>query len=162
MAPTVPSFFDALRLLVEHRVDFLVVGGVAANLHGAPVTTWDLYILFSTESDNVDRLLSALEGLEAVYRDPAGRRLAPRRDLLLGGGHHLFDTSAGPLDCLGTIGDQRTFGQVVAASEEMDLDGETVRVLSLEDLIETKQETGRDKDRAVLPILREALKQREA
>ena len=37
-----PDFLALLRTMVEHGVDFIIVGGVSAVLHGAPITTFDL------------------------------------------------------------------------------------------------------------------------
>ena len=68
MARTVPDFERLLRTLVEHGVDFVVVGGVSAALQGAPILTLDLDIVHRRNPGNVDRLLKAPESLEASYR----------------------------------------------------------------------------------------------
>ncbi len=66
-----------LRALVAGGVEFVVVGGVAAVLHGAPITTRDLDIVPSRDRDNVERLAQVRGELETVVRDPAGRRIEP-------------------------------------------------------------------------------------
>lgn len=152
-----PKFLHALEVLADQRVDFLVVGGVAAALWAAGVTTFDLDILYSQEPDNVDRLIAALGQLDAIYRDPAGRRIEPRRELLESGGHHRFLTSAGALDVLATVGAGHTYADLAPRSEPIELSTGTVRVLSLDALIQTKEEAGRAKDHAWLPVLRETL-----
>jgi predicted nucleotidyltransferase len=50
-----------LRALCENHIDFIVVGGVAAVLHGAPIQTYDLDAVFSRAPGNIDRLLKFLE-----------------------------------------------------------------------------------------------------
>ena len=65
-----PRFKDALEILAKHRVDLVVVGGVAAVLNGAPIATFDLDVVHARGQDNLDRLAAALKELEARYRDP--------------------------------------------------------------------------------------------
>lgn len=62
-------------------MEFIIVGGVAALLQGAPINTIDLDIVYARSPANVDRALAALEELGAVYRDD-GRRLSPTRSHL--------------------------------------------------------------------------------
>ncbi len=64
------KFLGLLRVLLRHEVDFLVVGGVAAQLAGAPILTFDLDVLYDKSPENLDRLLPALEELKAHYRAP--------------------------------------------------------------------------------------------
>ena len=70
-------FLDILEVLGRHRVEFVIVGGVAAVLEGAPVATFDLDVVYARDADNIVRLATALRELDAVYKDPAGRRLLP-------------------------------------------------------------------------------------
>ena len=71
------DFLEVLRVLIAHEVDFIVVGGVSAVLQGAPITTFDLDLVHSRESENIERLLRALELLEAIYRTHPHRRIKP-------------------------------------------------------------------------------------
>jgi hypothetical protein len=71
------DFDGALLALREADVDFLVVGGLAGVLNGAPVNTFDLDIVHSREPSNVARLLQVLEALDAVFRIQPERRLRP-------------------------------------------------------------------------------------
>ena len=61
MTNSIPDFLEILGILVEHKADFIVVGGVCAVLHGAPVTTFDLDLVHSRSADNLARLMSALK-----------------------------------------------------------------------------------------------------
>ncbi|MEK7404659.1 MAG: hypothetical protein AAB225_06085 [Acidobacteriota bacterium] len=72
-----PDFLAVLRILARRQVDFIVVGGVCAALHGAPVTTFDLDVVHSRDPDNIERLLSALDDLEACCRMAPERKLKP-------------------------------------------------------------------------------------
>lgn len=160
--PRRPVRFRALLdALVDGGVDFVVVGGVAAVLEGAPISTFDLDIVYSLDPDNVDRLGRVLRDLEAVYVDPAGRSIHPGVEHLGRGGHHLLRTRSGRLDVLGSIGADQTFEVLLNRSHVRSIHGKTVRVLELEALIEIKEDVGRAKDKAVLALLRETLEQRE-
>ncbi len=146
-----------LERLVDHEVEFIVVGMTAGVLQGAPVTTIDLDVVHRRTHENVARLLRALEELDAVYRhDP--RRLRPTESHLASEGHQLLRTNLGDLDCLGTIDDGRTYDDLLPNTIAMALEqGKTIRVLSLRALIEAKERAGRPKDLAVLPVLRATL-----
>lgn len=160
MAPSV-RFVDALTALTRHRVQFVVVGGVAAVLGGAPVSTFDLDIVHARTPDNVAALSAALLDLDARYRDPAGRVLRPEARALAGPGHHLLATTAGPLDVLGEIVGGATYETLLPRSEVVELEGAQIYVLGLAALIESKALLNRDKDRATLAILRRTLAERD-
>jgi len=154
-----PKFKEALEVLAHHHVDFVVVGGVAAVLGGAPISTFDLDIVHDRSPANVARLLSALADLDARYRDLTGRILRPEAHALAGEGHHLLLTRCGPLDVLGKIAVGRGYHDLLADSIQRPLGELTVYVLGLEALIRAKTEAGRAKDLAVLPILRRTLEE---
>jgi hypothetical protein len=145
-----------LRVLAAHDVEFILVGGIAAVLQGAPIVTVDLDIVHRRTPENVKRLLTALAELDAVFRqDP--RRLRPNESHLIGPGHALLSTRFADLDVLGTIFADTVYDDLIADTVEMALDDVTIRVLHLERLIQAKEFAGRPKDLAVLPALRAAL-----
>lgn len=151
------KFLGLLRTLGHHRVDYIVVGGVAALLEGAPILTFDLDVLIATEPENLDRLLAALRELGARYRDPAGRHLVPDRAKLEEFRLHLLLTDLGALDLLRTIGRGATYRDLLPRTVPYRLGEVEVRVLALEAVIESKEQAGRGKDLAALPTLRQAL-----
>jgi|ERR1039458_6454916 hypothetical protein len=154
------SFLAVLRTLTDHGVDFIVVGGVAAVLRGAPINTFDLDVVHSTELENVGRLLAALTELKAFYRFQPELKIFPDSSHLRSPGHQLLMTTFGPLDMLGAIGRGRSYLDLLTDSTEFDLgDGVRVRVLGLEAQIAVKEEIGGEKDLAALPILRRTLEE---
>jgi len=157
--PTQPSNFLAiLRALAEQKVDFIVVGGVSAVLQGAPIQTFDLDIVHSRELGNLDRFLEALESLDAHSRERTDRKIRPTLPFLDISGHLLLATSKGPLDVLGTIGDDWGYDELLNHVTEMEVDkGLHVKVLNLDKYVEIKEKLAREKDRAQLPVLRRAL-----
>lgn len=151
-----PGYADVgelLRRLADAGVEFIVVGGAAAVLHGAPITTEDLDIVHRRSPQNVARLKSLLDELDARVRELANRRLPPQESVLLGDGHVLLSTRLGPLDCLGTLIDGRGFEELVSHSESITDEGAEFLVVDLPTLIELKTKTGRAKDRLMLPVL---------
>jgi hypothetical protein len=150
-------FLGLLRALHRHEVDFFVVGGVAAQLEGAPILTLDLDILYDKTAENIDRLLAALQELKARYRDPAGRHIEPDRSKLETMRLHLFLTELGALDVLASIGNGLTYQDLASRTVLYELGEMQVRVLELAAVIETKEQANREKDRAVLPVLRQTL-----
>ena len=140
-----PRLIEILRILDANGVEFIVVGGMAAVIGGAPIVTRDVDVLRERSPANVDRLLSALSELDAIFRDDA-RRLRPNASHLIGPGHMLLTTRHGPLDLLGTIEDDTTYDDVLDESYRVDLGGFEVRTLSLERLLVVKRKLGRPKD----------------
>lgn len=153
-------FRQLLAALIEDEIDFIVVGGVAAVLEGAPVSTFDLNIVYSLDEANVVRLAGVLEDLRARYIDPAGRKFRPDAARLRGGGHHLLRTRFGRLDALGSIGSEQGYDDLITVSRTRTLHGMRLRVLSLEAVIATKEVAARPKDEAMLALLRQTLEQR--
>ncbi len=159
--PPRPDYLALLRTLAEHGIDFIVVGGVCAVLHGAPVATFDLDLVHSRAPDNVDRLLAVLMSLDAHARGQGSRRIAPDRSHLASPGHLLLMTRFGPLDLLGTIGKNRGYAELLPDTAELEISGDLkVRLLNLETLIDLKREAAREKDLAVLAILRRTLEEK--
>ena len=156
-----PDFLEILKVLTKHKVDFIVVGGVCAVLHGAPVTTFDLDLVHSRSSQNLASLMSALNELDAYYRGRGDQRLKPKRSHLSSPGHQLLMTKAGPLDLLGTIGVGHSYNDLLKHTVELEAGGLHLRILNLEKLIEIKKETITDKDKAMLPILQHTLEEKQ-
>ena len=150
--------FSIFETLTRHHVEFLVAGGLAALLQGAQVSaSLTVEIVHSTAPENVARILAALEELDASYR--AQPELRPGASHLSSPGHQLLMTRCGPLDVLGMIGKGRSYGDLLPLTEEMEVRGVGIRVLSLEAQIAVKEEVGGDKDAAMLPLLRRTLEE---
>ena len=149
------DFEALLRALAGAQAEFIVVGGVCAVLHGAPVATFDLDLVYSRAGDNLSRLERVLREFNAVYREK------PDAAGLDSAGHHLLQTDAGPLDLLGSVVGGERYEELLAHTEGVDLGtGLHVRLLDLPTLIRLKEQLGRDRDRAVLPILKRTLAER--
>lgn len=155
-----PSLAEILRVLVRHDVRFIVVGGLAAALQGAPVHTDDLDVVYDRRDDNLERLLAALRELDAVFRTDPTRRIAPDRSHLRSDGHKLLRTPHGVLDLLATIEHDTGFDDLLPDADVLVVAGLEVRVLSLERLRRVKAALDRPKDRFMLAIIDATLAER--
>lgn len=118
------------------------------------MTTFDLDLVHSRSPENIDRLFKALEELDAHARGRGGERIRPDRSHLSSPGHQLLMTKHGPLDLLGAVSGGRDYPDLLSHCREMRVGDLTVRVVDLDTLIELKEAAGRDKDVAVLNLLR--------
>lgn len=153
------QFREILRILAGARVEFIVIGGVGAVLHGAPISTRDLDIVHQRGHDNRRKLISVLAELGACYRDSLPERFAPDVEGLASPLHHLFSTRLGDLDLLGTVAGL-DHDDLLPHSLVLELEpGVSIRVLTLGRIIELKELAGRGKDLAQLPLLRQTLEE---
>ena len=158
MQPT--KLVATLGIFHENGVEFILVGGLAAVLNGAPIQTYDVDLVYSREPKNLARLLAVLDSIEAIFRIQPERRLKPTMSHLAGAGHLNLLTRYGPVDLLATIGNGLGYQDLFSHSVEMDIGrGIRIRVLDLETLISIKEQLAGEKDVAVLPVLRQTLRE---
>jgi hypothetical protein len=156
------DFLAGLSALAGGGVEFIVVGGLAAVLNGAPCQTYDVDIVPAADESNLTRLLAVLESLEAIFRIQPDRRLKPAMSHLRARGHMNMRTRFGHLDVLGSIGRGLTYDDLLPQTVEMEIgEGVRVRVLDLPTVIAVKESLGAEKDLAVLPLLRRTLQERQ-
>jgi predicted nucleotidyltransferase len=159
--PTSASLGEILEGLLEAGVDFILVGGLAAVIQGAPVTTMDVDIVHSQAPQNIDRLLAFLRTVAAVQRRMDDKLIEPKERDLSGKGHVLLTTRIGPIDVLAAIEGGRSYQDLLAHTVEIDFRGHTLRVLDLKTLIELKKTSKDPRDKQRLPVLKETLRQLE-
>lgn len=159
--PTSASLGEVLEGLLEEEVDFILVGGLAAVIQGAPVTTMDVDIVHSQSPQNIARLLAFLKSVDAVQRRLDDKLIEPKEHDLSGKGHLLLTTRIGPLDILAVIEGGRSYEDLLEHTVEIDFRGNTLRVLDLKTLIDLKKTSTDPKDKQRLPVLKETLRQSE-
>ncbi len=150
------------RILQKHRVDYILIGGVCASLHGSSMNTQDIDIVPARTPENLVNLAAALAEVRAYYREHPPFRILPTAARMDTPGHHLLMTDLGPIDLLGSIVGGRDYVSLLHGSIEVEIDDLRLRMLDLPQLIEIKRETGRRKDLLALVVLEEILKIREA
>jgi hypothetical protein len=144
-----------LARLRERQAEFVVGGGVACVLSGAPLVTYDLDICIRLTPENLCRIQAAVKDLHPFHRLSSNQLPLELTDQLCGRLKNLFlQTDLGKLDCLGEITGIGGYDKVAARSDVMPLSFGACRVLSLDALIEAKESAGRDKDLGALRFLR--------
>lgn len=147
-------FQTLLSSLRSNDVAFVIVGGVAATLHGSARVTYDLDIVYERTSENLERIVRALTPFQPYLRGaPPGLPFNFDVATLTSGLNFTFTTSEGPIDLLGELSGIGTYRQVYECSTEAHLFGGTYRFLELEPLITSKRAAGRTKDLEVIAEL---------
>lgn len=144
----------ALKALTEAGVDFVLIGGVAARIHGSPTLTRDIDVCHSREPANLERLAAALGDLHARLRgvdDDVPFRLDART--LGAGGNFTFVTDAGDLDVLAVPAGVEGYDQLARTATTLDLGDVVIKVCTLEDLMTMKRAAGRPKDLIEFEVL---------
>jgi len=156
------DFPGLLQRLAEGGVDFVVVGGFAGVAHGCTYVTADIDICIDLSADNLLRLQEALAGLNAVHRMTPKRTKLHLTPANCGQIKNLYlDTDMGQLDCVGAIAGVGDYANVRKASENMTVEGVSLRVLNIDGLIESKKAMNRAKDAAAIRELEAIRKMRE-
>lgn len=160
-----------LRTLDRHGVEYLLVGGVAAELYGASRPTFDVDCLPKRSDANLDRLADAMGELGARLRvsgltDVEAKGLPTHIDRFTLAGMEIstWTTDAGDLDVLADLPDRHGrhlgYEELSARSTVVRFADITVRLAALDDLIASKEWANRPKDREALPELHELHKGR--
>ena len=143
-----PSAFESLlKTLSKSGVEYVVVGGVAGVIHGSVRLTQDLDIVYRRTSDNIERLVSALEPHEPYLRGaPPGLPFIWDARTIESGLNFTLTTALGLVDLLGEIAGGGTYEDLMPHSVVVDAFGVACRCLDLVALIRAKRAAGRPKD----------------
>jgi hypothetical protein len=156
------TFQQLIALLVEAKVEFVVIGGMAATVHGSAYVTYDVDVCYNRSAANIARLCQALATAHPLLRGvPKDVPFRLDAATVLAGLNFTLDTDLGALDLLGEVPPLGEFSQVAEHSETTELFGFPVRVLALDALIQAKRAVGRPKDLLVIPELEALLELRK-
>ena len=149
---------EIFACLNRHRVQYVVIGGLAAVLHGSPLPTLDVDICPAEDAANLERLAAALEEMDARVRTPdSAQGIRFPRDAAFLHKVELLNlvTSFGDLDLSfrpsGTVG----YSDWTPRAVDMVIGDLTVVVAALTDVIHSKEAANRPKDQRTLPVLRQ-------
>ena len=155
-------FREIVQVFSSLQVDFIVVGGLAAIVHGSPRLTQDVDVVYSRTPDNLQRIVDALRPHEPYLRGaPPGLPFLWDARTLKNGLNFTLRTKLGDIDLLGEIVGGGQYENLLPHSREMPMFGIRAKVLGLDKLIEVKRAAGRPKDFEViaeLEAIREELK----
>jgi hypothetical protein len=140
----------ALRTLTRHRVDFVVIGGYAAVLHGSPVFTVDADVCPSRDPANLRRLCAALHDMDARLRTvdhPDGVEFRCDEHLLAQMLMLNLVTRYGDFDLSFRPAASNGYDDLARRSVEYDIGGCVVKVAAVDDIIVSKESVNREKDK---------------
>ena len=154
-----------LKLLLENEVDFVLIGGFAAAVHGTTLVTQDLDICAAITDENIEKLRSTLKDYKPLHRMNKKAKLSfmeiPKE--AEGTNHIYLQTDLGILDILSKTQAAGDFETLKKNAIEIPLYGKKCKVISIEDLIKTKESMNRPKDIQAVEELKKvkALKKNE-
>lgn len=155
------DYGELVVTLVGQRVKFIIVGGVAAIVHGSPHLTFDLDAVYARDHENIERLVRAVAPLNPYLRDaPPGLPFVFDAATIKNGLNFTLTTKLGDLDLLGEVIGGKTYEDLLPHTEELEVFGIKCRCVGLEKLIHLKRAAGRPKDFQILAELEAILQNR--
>lgn len=148
------DFPRLLGALSDCGVEFIIVGGLAATVHGSARLTQDVDVVYGRSESNIERLVRALADLKPYLRGaPAGLPFIWDVETMKRGLNFTLSTDGGDIDLLGEISGGGSYEVLLGDTIEVELFGRACRVLDLKALIRAKRASGRPKDLDVLAEL---------
>jgi len=147
---------ELLATLEKHGVDYIVIGGLAAVLHGSPTVTGDADICPERSHANLARLAEGLREMHAKIRtaaDPAGLDFACDAAFLSRMKMVNLTTDYGDFDLAFEPAGFTGYEELIESAVTVPIGSANVKVASLSDVIRSKETANRPKDHATLPIL---------
>ena len=155
-------FRELLRALGQNQVEFIIVGGLAATVHGSSRFTKDLDVVYHRTADNISRLVKGLADYEPYLRGaPPGLPFYWDERTIWSGLNFTLTTRLGALDLLGEITGGGTYEDLLPYSVRLQPFGVECFCLGLERLIEVKRAAGRPKDFEAIAELEAILEERK-
>jgi hypothetical protein len=143
-----------LRLLDRRRVRYVLIGGLAARIHGSPDLTEDVDITPERSRENLARLAAALREIHARLRGAEDVECPIDERKLASADVFTLTTDFGMLDLCFRPAGRQTYEQLSERAQAFEVFGLEIAVASLADIIDSKTAAGRNKDLRALPTLR--------
>jgi predicted nucleotidyltransferase len=156
------DFEKLVGALSDGRVEFVIVGGLAATAHGSARLTQDVDVVYSRSPENLQRIVEALAPFGPYLRGvPRGLPFDWSSATLARGLNFTLTTAIGDIDLLGEIIGGGSFERLVAHTVELAFFGRKCRCLDLPTLIQVKRAAGRPKDLESIAELEALLEERD-
>jgi predicted nucleotidyltransferase len=141
--------------LVRAKVDFILIGGMAAILHGSARVTFDVDLVYSRTDENIERLAAALAPQGPYLRGvPGNLPFSWDAKTIRNGLNFTLTTNLGDVDLFGEVGGGETYDDLSPHSFEVEAFGVRFKCIDLPTLIRIKEAADRPKDREALAELR--------
>lgn len=156
------DFEKIVRLFSESEIECVIVGGLAATIHGSARLTQDVDFVYARNRANVRRLVAALRPYSPYLRGaPPGLPFDWSEATIERGLNFTLTTALGDIDLLGEITGGGDYNALAPQSVEVELFGCRCRCLDLPGLIRAKRAAGRPKDIEALAELEALLAERD-
>jgi hypothetical protein len=156
------AFDKLLAALSDANVQFVVIGGVAATIHGSARLTQDVDVCYARSDDNLACLVRGLARFKPYLRGaPPGLPFQWSVATLRAGLNFTLTTKVGDIDLFGEVAGGGTYDDLIAHTITVDLFGRPTVCLNLDWLIKTKRAAGRPRDLEAIAEL-EALREESA
>jgi len=156
------EFDQVVQALVDAEVDFVIIGGVSATLHGSARLTFDVDICYSRATTNLRRVVSALAPFHPRPRGfPEALPFIWDATTLRNTTVLTLQTDVGEIDLLAEVAGLGSWEEVKASSIMVEAFDRRISILDLPSLIKAKRAAGREKDLAALPELESLLEASE-
>lgn len=141
------NLVQLIQVLQKSDIDFVIVGGYSAVLHGSSLVTQDLDVCISFDDNAVSRLRECLATFHPKHRMTPQKLSFLEHPQKVEGVKNLYlETDLGMLDVLGFVGGVGEFERVKSKALEIEFMGYPCHILSIDDLIAAKEFMGRPKD----------------
>lgn len=156
------DFEELIGALAEAEVEFVLVGGLAATVHGSARLTQDVDVVYARSDANISRLVAALASYSPYLRGaPPNLPFHWSEATLARGLNFTLTTTVGDIDLFGEIPGGGPYEALVEHTISVDLFGYDCRCLALDWLIRTKRAAGRPRDLEAIAELEALLEERE-
>jgi len=156
------EFDKLLPVLVHGGIEFILVGGVAAIIHGSARLTYDVDVVYARSRDNIKRLAASLAPFAPYLRGaPPGLPFVWDEHTIRNGLNFTLTTALGDLDVLGEVVGGGGYAALLPHSLDIEAFGVKFKCVDLPTLIQLKRAAGRPKDLEGLAELEALLRERE-
>ena len=158
-----PEFEKLLGLLSKADVKFILIGGVAGNLHGSARVTYDLDMVYARDRENIRRIVDVLQPHAPYLRGaPPGLPFTLDDKTVRNGLNFTLTTVLGDFDLLGEVSGGGSYEQLLPFTQVVTEAGLEFRCVTLERLIQLKRAAGRPKDFEAIAELQAILEERQS
>jgi predicted nucleotidyltransferase len=155
------DFQGILQTLTKQDLKFILIGGIAAIIHGSARLTFDVDVVYQRSRENIRRLVEALEPHSPYLRGaPPGLPFVWHENTVRNGLNFTLVTALGDLDLLGEVAGGGTYEQLLPHSAQASAFGTKFLCVGLEKLIQLKRAAGRPKDLEPIAELQALLEER--
>jgi len=156
-----PNLNELLKVFLGLDIEFVIIGGFAAALHGSSMVTRDLDLCFLLTPQNIDKLRTSLRDLNPKLRiNPKKLSFLTHPKTNQGFKNLYLETDMGIVDVVSSVTGVGDYSVVAADANVIELFGYRVKVMSIQHLLASKKALGRPKDILVVQEIEEIMKKR--